>query len=977
MSDVVKSAKKTGGNNPKPKKAIDKVASSKKALGDKTNTAKDSLDDRAASMGVGKRAPVNASKAKDAKSAPTDVKRVTSTAKDAARKVKSNASKGPVDPEDAATSAAESAKSQTNPKKSKSATRSAQSLATPSVDPKGAAESGRNPQSVTPTLMDPESAALPAKAADAVNKESFAKDADLPTPKPDVASQYDLKKATAVLNAALNDEEKARLTPGRRAVEDAKAKVEDRAEVASDAADATSDGDEVSENEEEDGDPTEDDEVEEASDIKGEDEETSEDKKISSEEASKDDEVTEDAQSDEEDVEEASEASDAEEGAQVKAASDEGEEEAGSGEEGVASEAEEDASEAPEEESEAAEIEEANDEEEEEEAEEASESEAEAVSGAEAKQISDAEEGSAEEEASDAEAEDAEDAEEADSGEENGLEAGGNAETSEDDVASGDEEAATAGAAENATSTAPGDDTSSDETQPTTPDEVDVSRLKNGTVNKGGNVVVDGKVVGRIKEGVLSKLIGKRVDENGAIWNDSGKKIGAAELIPDDELESMLKDPAPFEVFPDATVGREGYVVSEGERVGKVAEGNPKKLRGMHVDADGDILDRAGNVIGHAERWEEEEPEPELEPETPDLSSLAGKRVNKAGNIVDSSGSIWGRVVEGEPRRMVGRMCDKNGNILSESGDVIGKAELVSEGGRAGEKTGPFTGLVGCKVNKNGKVLSATGETVGKLVQGDAKQLAGREVDDDGDICDKNGNVIGHAEREYVEEEDPKVVEEREQAVKDKKLAQQLAYCIQQTLDQLKPICEKISRKIEAAENTPKDELDEEKLVAQVRPLIEDGGRLLSETNGIIRGLDPDGRIQQQVKQKAATHDATPEEYHLADLLKELTCTVAKTIDDAKRKLEGMPRAKKKLNPLWHLLSEPLGQIIAGVGLLLSGVLGIVGNLLNGLGLGGLVNGLLGSLGIDKVLDGLGLGNVTEAVSGKSKEGKGLLGGIL
>ena len=45
-----------------------------------------------------------------------------------------------------------------------------------------------------------------------------------------------------------------------------------------------------------------------------------------------------------------------------------------------------------------------------------------------------------------------------------------------------------------------------------------------------------------------------------------------------------------------------------------------------------------------------------------------------------------------------------------------------------------------------------------------------------------------------------------------------------------------------------------------------------------------------------------------------------------------MPHAKKKLNPLWALLTEPLFQIIAAVGLLLSGVLGLVGKLLNGLG---------------------------------------------
>jgi hypothetical protein len=83
-----------------------------------------------------------------------------------------------------------------------------------------------------------------------------------------------------------------------------------------------------------------------------------------------------------------------------------------------------------------------------------------------------------------------------------------------------------------------------------------------------------------------------------------------------------------------------------------------------------------------------------------------------------------------------------------------------------------------------------------------------------------------------------------------------------------------------------------------------------------------------------------------------------------------MPHAKKKLNPLWALLTEPLFQIIAAVGLLLSGVLGLVGRLLNGLGLGGLVNGLLGGLGIDKLLGGLGLGSITDALGGGKKEKK-------
>lgn len=80
-----------------------------------------------------------------------------------------------------------------------------------------------------------------------------------------------------------------------------------------------------------------------------------------------------------------------------------------------------------------------------------------------------------------------------------------------------------------------------------------------------------------------------------------------------------------------------------------------------------------------------------------------------------------------------------------------------------------------------------------------------------------------------------------------------------------------------------------------------------------------------------------------------------------------MPKAKKELNPLWGLLTEPLGQIIAAVGLLLTGVLNLVGRLLSGLGLGGLLNNLLGGLGLTKVLEGLGLGSVTGALTGKKK----------
>ncbi|KAK4040238.1 hypothetical protein C8A01DRAFT_35752 [Parachaetomium inaequale] len=581
----------------------------------------------------------------------------------------------------------------------------------------------------------------------------------------------------------------------------------------------------------------------------------------------------------------------------------------------------------------------------------------------------------------------------------------------------------------------------------------DFTVLTNGTVNKGGNVVSpDGQIVGRVAEGEVKHLVGKTVDENGAIWSSSGKVVGKAEPIPDSERDAMLREPAPFESFPDAVVDKDGMVTSSpsgGELVGRVVQGDKSVLRGKSVDADGDILDKGGNVIGKAERWEPEpEKEPEPEPEV-DKSVLAGKRVNKAGNVVDGNGTIFGRVVEGDVKRMVGRMCDKKGNILSESGDVLGNADLVPEGEREGLKEGPFAELQGCTVAKDGTIVTPAGDIVGRLTSGDGKVLFGRAVDEDGDILDKNGNTVGKAERwepekvehkknpmsgrrvnregnvvdedgnligkltsgdlsicsgkdidddgdvvdykgntvghcslledipkeEPKEEESPEEKEKREQAEKDKKLAVQMSVCIEQCLDSIRPICKMITEKIDKAERTPEDERDEEALVKEVRPLIEEGGRILNEAKGIIKGLDPEGRISANAKHKTAAREATPEEYHLADVLKDLTGDVTQCIDNAKRKLEDMPHAKKELNPLWGLLNEPLFQILAAVGLLLAGVLNLVGRLLGGLGLGGLVDGLLGTLGLNRVLEGLGLGSFSKSL--KSGKKGGLLGGVL
>lgn len=176
---------------------------------------------------------------------------------------------------------------------------------------------------------------------------------------------------------------------------------------------------------------------------------------------------------------------------------------------------------------------------------------------------------------------------------------------------------------------------------------------------------------------------------------------------------------------------------------------------------------------------------------------------------------------------------------------------------------------------------------------------------------------------------------------------------IEHALQRIKPVLKMITEHIEAEERKPEKERDEDGLVHSVGPLIDEGSNILGETNGAIRYLDPTGKIAKTAQARSAERKATPEKHCLAELLSNLTGEVSKTIENAKKKIAGMPHAEEELSPLWNLLQNPLLQILAAVGHLLSGVLGLLRNILNDLGLGGLVNNLLGGLGLDKILQTL------------------------
>lgn len=576
---------------------------------------------------------------------------------------------------------------------------------------------------------------------------------------------------------------------------------------------------------------------------------------------------------------------------------------------------------------------------------------------------------------------------------------------------------------------------------------VDNSILNGKILNKQGYVVnEEGMPFGRLVEGDAAELAGRRCGESGFIYNDTGKVAGKCEVIPEGERKSRAE--GPFAGLEGLRVVKAGKVEDEdGNVVGEIVEGNAKRLVGMAVDEDGDILDRTGNVKGKAVRWEEEE-----QPEE-DLTALAGTKINKSGNAVDGNGRIVGRVVEGDPKTMIGKKVNGQGQIWDNAGNVVGRCVPVF--GEDTSAEGPFAGFEHLQIQKDRTIATQAGDIVGVVTEGDIKKLMGHTVDEDGDINDKNGNTIGKAERwepdekerranpmsglrvnkegeirdengelvgkltegdlghcvgqeiddagnvvdidgnkigeatllENIAEEEfeGRTEEELAEAAKreeEREVAAKMGSICTQTLERMQPICKQITDHMDKADRTPKEELDEEELVNQVKPLIEEGGRILQECNGSLRGLDPDGKIAAQAKGRAGTGEATPEEHRLAETLKEITTTVVTTIENAKKKLNDMPHAKRKLNPLWALMTQPLFQILAAVGLLLAGVLGLVGQLLNTLGLGGLVNGLLGGLGIDKLLGSFGLGGDKKGGQKGGKKGGGLsslpvVGGLL
>lgn len=219
------------------------------------------------------------------------------------------------------------------------------------------------------------------------------------------------------------------------------------------------------------------------------------------------------------------------------------------------------------------------------------------------------------------------------------------------------------------------------------------------------------------------------------------------------------------------------------------------------------------------------------------------------------------------------------------------------------------------------------------------------------------------APQEEISEEDKKKLaddEERDKVIK------RMAQIVDKGLDKVKPLLDMIDNSIDEAEKKKENgELDEDAFVDKMKPLIENAHGTMQSTLDQIKALDPDNKFERLAKRHVEDAQASADEKLLIDGCNELSTRVKETIDKGRKAIEGMPKAKKELGPLFSMLSEPLLQILGAVGLLVAGVLNLLANILNALGLGGALTQVLQGLRITNLLESMGY-----SVSGSSKKKK-------
>jgi hypothetical protein len=226
--------------------------------------------------------------------------------------------------------------------------------------------------------------------------------------------------------------------------------------------------------------------------------------------------------------------------------------------------------------------------------------------------------------------------------------------------------------------------------------------------------------------------------------------------------------------------------------------------------------------------------------------------------------------------------------------------------------------------------------------QGDeGRQLGGQDADLEKKIGEKREEV-GEGPEATDEELD--------------KVEARICEIVEGALKGIKPWLSMMVERCDEAEGKKRksEDFDEKAFVESMKPIIKQASEILEGALAEINTLDPDKKCQRRAQRNAEDNNASPKQRKIADGLMELTTSVQEAIKTCKEKVANMPTAKSELDKMFGMLSQPLFQILSAVGLLVYGVLNLLGQILDAIGLGGALRGILDGLGLNKLINALG-----------------------
>jgi hypothetical protein len=107
--------------------------------------------------------------------------------------------------------------------------------------------------------------------------------------------------------------------------------------------------------------------------------------------------------------------------------------------------------------------------------------------------------------------------------------------------------------------------------------------------------------------------------------------------------------------------------------------------------------------------------------------------------------------------------------------------------------------MAGLRVNKEGEVRDKNGDVIGMLTDGNLLECVGKEINENGYVVDQDGNRIGtvtlleNMPQQEEAEEAPQPTAEELKKEEEREVAKKISAILQDTISKMEPICKAIT----------------------------------------------------------------------------------------------------------------------------------------------------------------------------------------